>query len=78
MVLKDSILYKDTQEEGLPPQDEVNDLLDLQACLNLEDTPAEDQDGDEDEDKGNFDSIDVEGPVSPAAPVHNLRKRQRQ
>jgi hypothetical protein len=42
MVLKDLILYKDTQEEGLPPQDKVNDLLDLQACLNLEDTPAKD------------------------------------
>jgi hypothetical protein len=76
-VLKDSILYKDTQEEGLLLQDEVNNLLDLRACLNLEDTPAKDQDRDEDKDEGNFNSIDVEGPVSPAALVHNLRKRQQ-
>jgi hypothetical protein len=41
-VLKDLILYKDTQEEGLLLQDKVNNLLDLQACLNLEDTLAKD------------------------------------
>jgi hypothetical protein len=41
-VLKDLILYKDTQEEGLLLQDEVDNLLDLQACLNLEDTLAKD------------------------------------
>jgi hypothetical protein len=76
MVLKDSIISEDTQEEGLLPLDEVDDLLDLPACPTQEEILAEDQD--EDIDEQNFDSIDVGDAVDSIVQGYNLRKRSRQ
>jgi hypothetical protein len=76
MVLKDSIISEDIQEEEQPPPDEVDDLLDLPACPTPEEILAEDQD--EDVNEGGFDSIDVGDEVESTVEGHNLRKRARQ
>jgi hypothetical protein len=70
IVLKDSILSKDIQEEGLLPPDKVDDLLDLPACPTPEEILAKDQDKDVDEQ--NFDSIDVGDTVDSIVQGHNL------
>jgi hypothetical protein len=41
-VLKDLIISKDIQEEGLLLPNKVNNLLDLLACLTLEEILAKD------------------------------------
>jgi hypothetical protein len=74
--LKDSIISKDIQEEGLLLPNKVNDLLDLLACLTLEEILAKDQDKDVDEQ--NFNSIDVRDTVDSIVQGYNLQKRLQQ